>query len=581
MESVNRLTPVHGMPPHTRLWLALGTAVLLLLILAPWLVAFGPLEGDAKGTLAAVLVMGVPAVLLAVASRRDDLDPRLRQALVLLVLSMGLSVAGNLLRLLAALDVPLPNVPGLSVVSNIVIWAFGLAALLRIPLVPLSRGARWQIATDTVIAVGGLALAIFAIWTLPGFEHAPYAARLQMLAYNAMAAANLVALNLIVVRGPTRPIRRAIWCLAATIIVETTYLVAMQYTIGRQTRDFSLPNSLFFVDYLAYLFAAVFFLSDPQPRTDLPLLPENVRAFNPLPMAAIIGVSVLLLLSTLHPSDPALFPLALGLGALALLLLARVVGATSEILRLAREEAATLQREQSERLRLMGRLAGGIAHIINNLMTVVIGHAGLIEHSAGPDQDLLGSAHEIGASARRASGLAERLRLASGHRRPDPHRSSLLETVKLQRESISQLAGQAHAITWELDEAGGRASVAPTAVEAIMRELILNAVDATADGGHITIRVRDEPGSAIQSGMIVSPKPGPYSILEVEDSGRGIPPDDLSRVCEPFFTTRPLSEGRGLGLSVVYGIVASSGGGLRLASSVGKGTCVTVYFAAS
>ncbi len=148
------------MPARYRMWLAIGAATQLLLVLLPWMVSFGPLEGDVPGTLAATVVIGVPALLLARAMRRGDLDLRLRQALGLLALSMSLSVAGNVLRLASALGVPLPDVPGISLASNVIVWAIGLAALIRIPLVRIGRGARWQIVTDTTITVGGLALAI-------------------------------------------------------------------------------------------------------------------------------------------------------------------------------------------------------------------------------------------------------------------------------------------------------------------------------------------------------------------------------------------------------------------------------------
>ncbi|MES2178234.1 MAG: ATP-binding protein [Gemmatimonadota bacterium] len=577
---MNLSTTKHRRSMREQRWLVLATAVLLVLVLLPWLVPFGPLQGDAGGTMAAVLVMGVPAVLLAGAARRGDLDIRLRQALALLVGSIGLAVLGNLVRLLTSLGVPTPQVPGISVVSNVIIWALGIAALLRIPLVRLGRGAAWQFGTDTAIAVGGLALAIFAVWTLPGFAHAPRAARLQLLAFNAMAAANLVALNLILVRGPRRALRRAVWCLAATIIIETTYLVAMQYALGRQSADFRVPNSLFFVDYLAFLFAGVFFLRDPQPNSDIPLLPEQVRAFNPLPMAAIVGVSALLVLSTRHPSDPALFPLAVGLGAMALLLLARVVGATTVILRFAREEAATLQRQQTERLQLMRRLAGGIAHVINNLMGVVLMNSELVVDVAGSNEELRTSGQEIGESARLASGLASRLLLASGHRPFDAEHSSLREAVRAQRELVGQAAGSRE-MAWEVDEMGGQAIVAPSSAAAVLRELVSNAIEASPEGGRITIRVHDDTRAATHDGMTLAPPPGRYSVLEVEDAGCGIAPDSLARACEPFFTTHDLSEGRGLGLSVVYGVMASSGGGLQIESNTSTGTRVSAYFPVS
>src|SRR5512140_545704 len=156
MESPGLPTRDPRLSPRGRLWLALGAALLLGLTLLPWILPFGPLRGDVPGTLAAVAVMGVPAVLLAFGARRGDLDPRLRRALGFLAASIGLAVLGNLVRLLSALGVHVPDVPGIGLASNVVIWACGLAALLSIPMRPLGREALWQMGTDTTIAVGGL-----------------------------------------------------------------------------------------------------------------------------------------------------------------------------------------------------------------------------------------------------------------------------------------------------------------------------------------------------------------------------------------------------------------------------------------
>ena len=140
MEIVSRSASLYRMPGRIRLWLAVGAAMELLLVLLPWRFSFGPLEGDVAGTLAATVVIGLPALLLMRAMRRDDFDPRLRQALALLAFSMALSVAGNMLRLVAALGVPMPSVSGVSLASNVVVWALGLGGLVRIPLVLLAAG---------------------------------------------------------------------------------------------------------------------------------------------------------------------------------------------------------------------------------------------------------------------------------------------------------------------------------------------------------------------------------------------------------------------------------------------------------
>jgi signal transduction histidine kinase len=564
--------------PRVRLarpWLTAATVVFVALAVLPWLTSFGPLTGGAAGTGAALLVTLVPGVLILLASRRPDLLERLRTALSLLAVSMLLTAAGNLLRFIDAVGVRAPTVPGLDLATTFAIWALGLAALILIPLAPLAPGAGWRIATDVTIAVLGMSLAVVAIWTLPGMQIAPPSAHFKLIVYNAMEAANLVVLNLILVRGTSRPIRRAIFWLAATIAIETVYLVALEYALGRQTHDFRLSNSLFFVDYLAYLYAGASFLLDVQPDRDVPLLPEGLRAFNPLAAMSVLGVGALLILAAVRPSDPALVSLAIGSVVLALLLLARVAAASAENLRLLREEAAEERRREAEKMALMGRLAGGIAHIINNLMTVVLGHAELSRAAPGASPEIREHLRAVAEAARRASGLAERLLGASGRGMRDQRSMRILDVVLGQREAMRRAAGPDRTLTWDLAE--GDALVPPSGLEAVLFELVSNAAEATASGGRITIRVRDETVQSPPAGTTPDLLPGFYSILEVEDDGRGVGTDDLPHVFEPFYSTRPGHEGRGLGLSVVHGIVAKCGGGVLLDTEAGGGTRVRVY----
>ncbi|HVO49664.1 MAG TPA: hypothetical protein VMV60_01605, partial [Thermoanaerobaculia bacterium] len=481
-----------------RPWLTGATAVFAALAILPWLTSFGPLTGGAAGTGAAFLVTFVPGVLILLASRRADLTAGLSRALGLLAVSILLAAAGNLLRFVGAVGVSAPSVPGLDLATTVAIWALGLAALVLIPLAPLAPGAGWRIATDVTIAVLGMSLAVVAVWTLPGMRLAPPSAHLKLIAYNAMEAANLVVLNLILVRGPSRPIRRAILWLSATIVTETIYLVALEYALGTRAHDFRLSNSLFFIDYLAYLWAGAFFLFDAQPDRDLPLLPEGLRAFNPLPAVAVLGVGALLVLAALQPSDPALVPLAVGSVVLALLLLARVAAASAENLRLVREEAAEERRRQADKMALMGRLAGGIAHVINNLMTVVLGRAELSLATPGTPPEIRENLKAVSEAARRAAGLAERLLGASGRRMSDGRTTRILDVVLGQREAMKQIAGPDRILTWDLAE--GDALVPRSDLEAVLFELVSNAADATSPAGRITIRVRDETLQAAPAG---------------------------------------------------------------------------------
>ena len=555
--------------------LTAGAVTFATLAVLPWLTPFGPLTGGAGGTGAALLVTAVPGVLLLLASRRPELLARLRDALTLLAISILLTAAGNLLRFVDALGFALPSIPGLDIATTVAIWALGLAALVRIPLAPLAPGAGWRIAIDVTIAVFAMSLAVVAVWTLPGMRLAPAGSHLKLILYNTMEAANLVVLNLILVRGPLRPIRRAILWLSATIVIETTYLIALEYAVGRQTHDFRLSNSLFFLDYLAYLYAGVSFLFDRQPDSNVPLLPQRLGAFNQLPAAAVLGVGALLILAALRPSDPALLPLAVGIVVLALLILARVVGATGENLRLLQEEAAEERMREAAKMDLMGRLAGGIAHIINNQMTVVMGRAAIALDLAGRTEAISESLEAIGEAAQRASGLAERLLSASGRRYRDGRQMRILDVVAGQREAMRRRAGADRVLVWDLAE--GVALVPPSFLEAVLLELVANAVEATAPGGRIAIKLRDETVGTPPSEASPPLGPGRYSVLEIEDDGPGVAREVLPHIFEPFFTSRPRSEGRGLGLSVVHGIVASCDGAVIVDSTPGAGTRVRVY----
>jgi hypothetical protein len=262
---------------------------------------------------------------------------------------------------------------------------------------------------------------------------------------------------------------------------------------------------------------------------------------------------------------------------MALLLLARVVGTTWANLRLVRLEAAEEARRHAEKLELTGRVAGGIAHVLNNLMNVVRLHVELVLLRATQTQPSRDSLTAIDVAAQRASALAARLLLASGRRRGDQPRRRLDEVVRLQQEAVSRGSGEDREMSWDVADDGGGALVDPSELEAILRELVSNAVDATPAGGRISIRVRDETLSEPPPRMSPRPRPGRFSVLDVEDAGRGIAAGDLPRILEPFFSTRPANEGRGLGLSVVHGVVASYGGGLVVDSVPGAGTRVSVY----
>jgi hypothetical protein len=157
----------------------------------------------------------------------------------------------------------------------------------------------------------------------------------------------------------------------------------------------------------------------------------------------------------------------------------------------------------------------------------------------------------------------------------DQRQMRIVDVVLGQREAMRRTAGPDRALTWDLAE--GDALVPSSDLEAVLLELVANAADAAGPEGRITIRVRDETLAAPLEGASAQVLPGRYSILEVEDDGPGVPEADLPHIFEPFYSSRPRAEGRGLGLSVVHGIASKCEGAVHVDTAPGAGTRVRVY----
>ncbi len=566
-------------PRH--LWTLLVTAASAGLAVTPWFVSFGPVTGEPGGLLAATAVTSVPGILMLKASRQGGVARGLRLALLFLGVSMLMTAFGNLLRFFALMGVPFPSIPGMALGTTLLIWATGLMALFLLPLMPMAQGTRWRIATDIMIAGIGMTLVIFVVWTLPGLQNAPVRLRQEIMMFNLMAAGNVLVLNTILVRGPLREIRRAVWWLSATAVIETVYLVSFQYGIGRIAPEDRLTNSLFFVDYLAYFYAAQAFLSDTKPGQEIPLRPFPAWSINLLPAAAVIGVGALLIISALHGSQQPVIVLAAGIVVMTLLLMGRVTVSTAANIRSVQRKAAEDRQAQAEKMDLVARLSGNMAQVIHGLVAEVRGHADQLRTLAWQNLDTSAGFQGVGEATRKASVLAERLLLASGHGRSKQRPRRLGDVVRQQQEPMNRLVGDKRIMIWELAQGAGSALVAPSDLETIMRELVSNAGEATFHGGKITIRVREEKLTVRPPGIWPRPAPGLYSVLEVADTGRGFDEDDLPHVLEPFFTRKAPDQGRGLGLSVVHGIAARYGGGLQIETVPGMGSSVRVYLQAA
>ncbi len=222
----------------------------------------------------------------------------------------------------------------------------------------------------------------------------------------------------------------------------------------------------------------------------------------------------------------------------------------------------------AQRLETLGRLAGGVAHDFNNVLTVVQSCAELALRRYQRGEDPAGELAEIRLACERAQRLTRQLLTLS---RREPLRTQELDLGELVRGAEGMLASLAgEAIALELDLAEGlRVRAEPSRLEQVLLNLAMNARDAMPQGGTLGIRVRldDE-----------APEEEPWVALEVSDTGVGMASATLERALEPFFTTKEAGQGTGLGLATVHQAVAQIGGRIALSSAPGEGTTVTLRF---
>ncbi|HEY1935905.1 MAG TPA: ATP-binding protein [Acetobacteraceae bacterium] len=231
----------------------------------------------------------------------------------------------------------------------------------------------------------------------------------------------------------------------------------------------------------------------------------------------------------------------------------------------------------SQKLLAVGELAGGIAHDFNNLLTAISGAAESVLDRAAIDGESLNDVRQIHRSADRGAALVRQL-LAFGRRQPMAARVVPVNAaIRDLMEMLGRLLGEKMRLELDLEEPGRLVFVDPTQLDQVLINLSVNARDAMPDGGTLTLRTGHRTLYRAEMLGAEAVPPGRYASIEVEDTGVGIPPEILSRVFEPFFTTRRERGGSGLGLSTVHGIVRQSGGFVAVHSQVGEGTRVRVW----
>jgi PAS domain S-box-containing protein len=233
---------------------------------------------------------------------------------------------------------------------------------------------------------------------------------------------------------------------------------------------------------------------------------------------------------------------------------------------------------QSEKMRAIGELAGGVAHDFNNQLMGVSGYADLLLLKHGADPDDAHFIEQIQLAVRRASSLTQQLLTFS---REENELSEVValhaviaETIGMLERSIDKKVG----IVPQLSAASQAVFGDSSRLQSAILNLALNARDAMPNGGQLRIATSNVTLDAEFCRRQTLPiEPGDFILLEVADDGEGMPREVLDRAFEPFFTTKPKGKGTGLGLAAVYGVVRSHRGAINVYSEVGKGTVVRVY----
>jgi two-component system cell cycle sensor histidine kinase/response regulator CckA len=244
------------------------------------------------------------------------------------------------------------------------------------------------------------------------------------------------------------------------------------------------------------------------------------------------------------------------------------------------------ERIQAKNLESIGRLAGGVAHDFNNMLTAINGYSELLLGMLPEDNPLRENLVEIKKAGSRAAHLTRELLAFSRRQMLIPKVLDLNDLILSMDRFIRRAAGDCIDVELALDAQLGRIKCDPGQMENAIMNLVFNARDAMTDGGTLILRTANvevkapsapERRITHRNGSHWDLASGCYVTLTVSDTGSGMDSETLARVFEPFFTTKPMNKAAGMGLAMVYGIVKQSGGHIFAESETGKGSFFRIY----
>jgi two-component system cell cycle sensor histidine kinase/response regulator CckA len=235
------------------------------------------------------------------------------------------------------------------------------------------------------------------------------------------------------------------------------------------------------------------------------------------------------------------------------------------------------QLRQAQKMEAIGRLAGGVAHDFNNMLTAILGYSELLIDQIGPDMPLGRDLREIQAAAQRAAALTKQLLAFSRKQVLEMAPVNLNTVVTALAPMLSRLLGERVTIETRLAEDLNWVFGDASQLEHLIINLSVNARDAMPDGGTLTITTNNVELGSADTARRPGAQIGSYATVSVTDTGTGMSPEIQARIFEPFFTTKELGKGTGLGLAAIYGTVKQLGGYIEVESQVASGSTFTIY----
>ncbi len=263
---------------------------------------------------------------------------------------------------------------------------------------------------------------------------------------------------------------------------------------------------------------------------------------------------------------------------------AELARANRDLLRETSErEQMTEQLRQAQKMEAVGRLAGGVAHDFNNVLSVILTlaavHLDESEPEASSVSEILGDLVEIRKAAQRAAELTRQLLMFSRRRVVQETRAvNVRDVIDDMDQMLRRLVGEDVAFVTSSARPAGSVGLDSGSVGQVVMNLVVNARDAMPKGGRLTLELADVVLDEAYARHHIDAKPGPHVMVSVTDTGHGMDGATMARIFEPFFTTKEKGKGTGLGLSTVFGVVHAAGGTISVSSETGVGTTFRIYF---